>query len=157
MKSKLNAYTLMEVTLAMLLSAICITVCYTAYGLIGNYYKTFGRKNESTDIVLSLRHVLDRDFLNGKYIVRGAEGIEIISDSTKISYKFSGGYITREINTPHIDTFKVTPSHFVSFFEGREAMPADTLDEIRFTVRLDSAVTVPLGFHKKYSAHDLFR
>lgn len=147
----------MEVTLAMLLSAICITVCYTAYGLIGNYYKAFGRRNESADVVLSLRHVLEKDFLNGKYILGGEDGIEILSDSSKIVYKFRGGWITREINMLHVDTFRVTPSHFVSFFEGREALPLDTLDELRFVVQLDSTVNVPLGFHKKYSAHDLFR
>ncbi len=154
---KVYAYTLMEVTLAMLLSAIAITVCYTAYGLIGNYYKTFGRQNESADVVLSLRHVLEKDFLNGKYILYGEEGIEIVSDSSKVDYKFRGGCITREINRLHVDTFKVAPSHFVSFFEGREAVQSDTLDEIRFVIQLDSMVSVPLGFHKKYSAHDLFR
>jgi hypothetical protein len=154
---KVNAYTLMEVTLAMLLSAISITICYTAYGLIGNYYKTFGRRNESADVVLSLRHVLEKDFLNGKYVLHGEEGIEIVSDSSKIDYKFRDGCITREINMLHVDTFEVAPSHFVSFFEGREAVQADTLDEIRFVIQLDSTVSVPLGFHKKYSAHDLFR
>ncbi|MDQ0966826.1 Tfp pilus assembly protein PilE [Flavobacterium sp. W4I14] len=154
---RINAYTLMEVTLAMLLSAISITVCYTAYGLVANYYKTFARRNESADVVLSLRHVLEKDFLNGKYVLHGEEGIEIVSDSSKIGYKFRGGCITREINLLHVDTFKVAPSHFVSFFEGREAVKADTLDEIRFVIQLDSTVSVPLGFHKKYSAHDLFR
>ena len=43
---KINAYTLMEVTVAMLLSAICIGIAYSAYDIIGNYYRSFQQKND---------------------------------------------------------------------------------------------------------------
>ncbi|PWS28866.1 hypothetical protein DHW03_03260 [Pedobacter yonginense] len=154
---KINAFTLLEVTFAMLLSAICVGICYTAYGLIGDYYQHFREKNEQTDEVLALRQVLEKDFLGSRAIVRSEKGINLLSDSSAVQYGFEAGFVTRAIGQLHTDTFKLRTEALNAFFEGRETQQTDTLDQIRFTIRLKNSLTVPIDINKTYSATDLYR
>lgn len=154
---KINAFTLFEVTFAMLLSALCIAVCYTAYGLIGDYYLHFREKNEQTDGVLALRHVLERDFLKSNAIVRSDKGFDVFLDSTTFKYSFNEGFVTRSIEALHTDTFKLKTESLIGYFEGNEIKQADTLDQIRFTIRFKSSLAIPIEINKMYSATDLYR
>lgn len=153
---KVDAYTLMEVTIAMLLSAICITICYSAYGIVNNYYSTFQKKNELADRVLSLRHALETDFLKGNYILKNEEGFEVALDSATINYCFYPNAILRKVNELHTDTFKVDPKELTGYFEGNLALNTDTIDQIGFKIKLSKGVTVPIQLNKLYSAQNLF-
>jgi Tfp pilus assembly protein PilE len=155
MKQKIKAYTLMEITIAMLLSAVCISMCYSAYGIITGYYKEFGRKNEASAALSSLKQVLARDFLNSKHALREENKIILLSDSITIAYGFESEWITRDLNQQHIDTFKVKSSTLTAYFEHLEVLSADTIDQVSFNVIL-SHKTVPIQVRKVYSAENLF-
>jgi hypothetical protein len=147
----------MEVTIAMLLSAICISICYTAYGIIGNYYAKFQQKNQTANTVLALRQVLARDFLKSKLIIHHEDGLELQQDGLSIYYNFSPETIQRRLNEEHTDTFSLKYHDLRYTFEGREIMVADTIDQLNFKIILDSLTTVPVQFNKKYSAENLFK
>lgn len=154
---KLSAYTLMEITVAMLLSAIVISVCYTAYGLIDNYYQTFRLKNESHDQVLALRHVLIKDFASHSIIIAGDNGIELIGDSIRVGYVFEEGQVIKEIKNVHTDTFRLSPSSLILKFDGKEIKAGDTINELDFFVQIDKGVEIPMNFRRVYSAVQLFK
>lgn len=147
----------MEVTVAMLLSAICIGICYSAYGIIGNYYSEFRKKNETTDVLLSLRQVLAKDFLKAKLIVKSEDGILLQQDSVSVHYVFGTGQILRKFEGLRADTFKIDWEEKYTSFEGAEILENSNIDLLKFNVNFDHQAKVPLVFSKHYSAHDLFR
>lgn len=153
---KIKAYTLLEVTIAMLLSAICIAICYSAYDIVGKYYASFQQKNQNADVVLSLRHVLQRDFLKSNAVLKSEEGVELQLDSSKIYYIFNPDAVLRKMDELHTDTFKLKSNEVNFFFEGHEVLAPDTIDELRFKMVLDQKTTVPIQLNKAYSAVNLF-
>lgn len=156
-KGKIEAYTLMETAVAMLLAGLCISICYTAYGLIGNYFNTFEKKNNSAQLVLGLQRALDRDIDKGRVLLRTADGVEIHRDSSLVRYRFAGGTISREVEGLRTDSFVLAPTEIGFRFEGREAVEGDTVDRVGFVLILEKEVKVPMVFKKFYSAQDLFR
>jgi Tfp pilus assembly protein PilE len=156
MKQQIKAYTLMEVTVAMLLSAICITLCYSAYGIITGYYHEFGKKNETIAAVLSLKQVLERDFLKSKYVLRNENEIILINDSTNIKYLFDSNFVARNFNELHTDTFKLTTTGFAASFEKIEIVNTDTIDHLSFDAILPKHKIVPIQINKIYSSENLF-
>ena len=155
--NRIRAYTLMEVTIAMLLSAICITICYTAYSVVENYYREFQRKNELTDNILSLKHVIEKDFLISKYVMKTDSGMLIGKDSALIEYSFNKNYILRSFSNHHTDTFKLTALDPLFLFERKSVEQRDTIDQLELGIELTEDAAVKLRFDKRYSAQDLFR
>lgn len=153
---KINAYTLMEVTIAMLLSAICISICYSAYGIIGAYYRTFQAKNETADAAMSLRHVLEKDFLKSKLVLSTDSGLMMQQDSSTVLYTFREKAILRELPELHTDTFKVSYSGLQFFFEGEILEQKDTVDRMDMKIHLDKGAGAKIRVDKKYSAENLF-
>jgi len=155
--TKIKAYTLMEVTVAMLLSAICIGIAYSAYDIIGNYYRTFQQKNEKADALLSIREVLSKDFQKSKLVRSMPDGILLEQDSVNINYVFEADHILRQIPSLRTDTFKVVWKDRYVGFEGNEVLEPDTIDLLKLKVTLDQHSLVPLTFYKHYSAQNLFQ
>ena len=156
-KGKIEAYTLMEIAVAMLLAGLCISICYTAYGLIGNYFSAFEKKNNSAQLVLGLQRAMGRDIDQGRVLLRTGDGLEIHRDSSLIRYHFAGGIISREVEGLRTDSFVLAPTEVGFRFEGREAIEGDTVDRVGFVLALEKGGKVPMVFKKFYSAQDLFR
>jgi len=156
-KGKIEAYTLMEIAVAMLLAALCISICYTAYGLIGNYFNAFEKKNNSAQLVLGLQRAMDRDIDRARFLLRTGDGLEVHQDSLLVRYHFDGELISREVEGLRTDSFTLVPTEIAFHFEGREAVEGDTIDRVGFMLALEKGGKVPIVFKKAYSAQDLFR
>lgn len=153
---KIEAYTMMEVAIAMLLAAVCISICYTAYGMIGDYFQTFQKKNAATEEVLTMRRTMEKDISKGQYLIRTADGISILGDSLNITYKFADTAILRKVEDLRTDSFHVSPVETSFLFEGRESLEMDTVDHISFKLKTEKQQMIPITLEKFYSAHDLF-
>ncbi len=136
---KIKAYTLMEVTVAMLLSAITITICYTAYGIMTNYFKTFHDNVQKSN-----------------YLLKTTKGFELLQDSTHINYLVNDDYVLRQLNELRTDTFKLKVAELKSFFEYKEIMEPDTIDQINFKLFIQKDVPITIQINKYYSAAALF-
>lgn len=146
----------MEVTIAMLLSAIAISICYTAYGIISNYYTAFHQKNQTANDIIDLKHVMEIDFMKSKGLLKNDSGIEIISDSSSIYYIFSEQDVLRKLNTQHTDTFRIATNGLTTYFEAQEILTTDTIDQINFNVVIPKKAAIPIQVNKFYSAKELF-
>lgn len=156
-KKRINAYTLMEVTVAMLLAAVCISICYTAYGLIGNYFREFQSRNAVTQDILLLNRALDHDFANARYLVRTDDGIRVESSAQQISYVFSTDAVLRKVVYLRTDSFKFRAVDVSFVFMNREANVMDTVDQVSFSLDLQGSGKIPVTKWKRYSAQDLLR
>lgn len=157
MKNKLAAFTLMEVTVAMLISGLVITICYTAYGLIQGYYMRFGEKNKASSLVLDLKHVLERDFIKAVHIIRTEDGFVVRQDSLVVNYIFNDKQVLREVKDLHTDTFAMPVQKMDFYFEGHEVHTADTVDQVNLELQMNKDTKVPVQLNKYYSSADLFK
>lgn len=153
---KVNAFTLMEVTVAMLVSAICITICYTAYGIVTNYYAVFQEKNEKAAMTTGLKQVLEKDFLRADLVVSTDSGLKVSQDSVAIIYTFDQEKVVRELQGLHTDTFKIATSRPEFKFENQTIVESDTIDELSFKVPLGKGLNAPISIRKIYSSTNLF-
>ncbi|MFD2581602.1 type II secretion system protein J [Pedobacter vanadiisoli] len=154
---KIEAYTLMEIAIAMLLAAICMSICYTAYSMIGDYFRAFQKRNAAAEEVLTLRRTMERDIAKGRYLVRTAEGVQILADSLNITYQFADTAILRKVENLHTDSFHVRPVETSFLFEKKEALETDTVDRISFMLKMEKQQMIPITLGKFYSAHDLLK
>jgi len=154
---KIEAYTLMEIAIAMLLAAICMSICYTAYQMIGDYFHAFQKKNATAEEVLTLRRTMEKDVAKGRYLIRTVDGIHITGDSLSITYQFADTAILRKVENLRTDSFHVRPVDTRFHFEEREAQEMDTVDHISFMLKMEKQQTIPITIRKVYSAHDLLK
>ena len=153
---KIKAYTLMEVTVAMLLSAITIAICYTAYTTIKGYFFSFKQRTNEAEELLYFKHVMERDLQKSNYVFYIKDGIELLVDSSSVKYIFNDSSTLRSLSTGQTTTLKVAAKDLKFFFEQKEIVGPDTIDQLNLNLKLGKT-NMPLQFHKFYSASNLFK
>lgn len=152
----IKAYTLMEMTVAMLLAAISITICYSAYGIVSGYFISFQQKNKQAQDVLMFTHAMERDLQRCTLVLRLEDGVELQCDSVSVNYLFEGKYILRVFGELKTDTIRLEHKPMLTFFEGSEVNDSDTIDRIDLSLVL-AQKAIPLQFRKSYSSVNLFQ
>lgn len=156
--NKVRAFTIMEVTITMLISAVLIGIAYTSYSIIIKSYQSFNDKNNKLAILYDLDHLLRRDFDQATVISKEESGIDIKKDSILISYQFYPGFVTRK--STRIDTFKVETDGLIANFENAPVNglagsgELNRVDELLFNVQLEKE-KIPYHYSKIYSSENL--
>lgn len=95
-KMKIRAFTIMEITIALLLSTILIMMCYEFFSII-NREITIQKKNSDNRIQeLMFRKYIETDFFNAQGIYLADSGIVCKNDSIEIKYEFQDSLILRK-------------------------------------------------------------
>lgn len=160
MKTTVRAFTILEVTITMVIAGLLIGLTYTSYTIIAKFYHAFKDKNDRMAVLVSLDHVLARDFDRAEIILRKTDGITIKNSSRTIKYTFNLNFITR--NDFKTDTFMVQPVEIKYFFqqapvsEVNEREEQNRLDEVSFTVVFTDQ-KIPYHYYKQYSSDNLIK
>lgn len=152
---KIPAFTLMEVTIAMLIAAIAIGVTFTAYRIVSGVYLDFTRKQNKVATFTTADQLLKQDFFKAKRIIKFNDGLTFEMKTGLINYSFKDDYILRDQFSLGIDTFKLKTSRLIFLFENEEAMNGHLVDQCSFETEV-SAEPALLYYRKVYSAEDLF-
>ena len=156
-KQRLKAFTILEITITMMVSAILIALTFTIYTIVSRSYRAFSDRNNDVLTMLTLDKLLKRDFLKAETIRRKGSEILIISREDTALYDFKEGYLIRTRGIT--DTFRVNYRQLDSRFEGISASPpADSTilqDELSFSVDYKGQA-VPYHYFKHYSSETLF-
>jgi len=155
-KKKVPAFTLMEVTIAMLIAAIAIAITYTAYRIISGTYLNYAKKQDRIAAFAVADQLLKEDFLASDHILRTADGLDFQSESGMIRYQFTGSYVLREQYALQTDTFKLEVQHISFTFENEAVAEGTEVDRLDYTSRLEDQ-DIPLTYQKTYSAQSLFK
>jgi prepilin-type N-terminal cleavage/methylation domain-containing protein len=157
-KQRVRAFTIMEVTITMLIAGILIAITYTSYSIIIKSYRSFTAKNEDIVVLVSLDHVLQRDFDRADIILKQTDGITLKNSNQMIKYTFSPDFITRIASK--MDTFKVQTQEVNTSFDNipmGEVQADDEqnrLDDLAFTLVFQNE-KIPYHYHKLYSSDNL--
>src|ERR1700709_1903430 len=105
MNKRIKAFTILEVTITMLVAALVMGITYSAYAIIIKSYGAFNKKNQDMAVVVRLDEWLKKDFSRAEIILKDTAGIALNSPDRHIKYRFDPDVIIRtEIRS---DTFKV--------------------------------------------------
>jgi type II secretory pathway component PulJ len=157
-KRKIQAFTIMEVTITMLISALVIGITYTAFSIITRSYHSFDSKHQDMAVVLRLDELLQKDFNHAEIVLKDTDGIALRDSSRTIKYRFNQDYILRVGIT--VDTFKVKSDSVSTIFENNTvnetgpSQEANRLDELGLNIILQNE-KIPYHYHKIYSSANL--
>jgi hypothetical protein len=155
---RIPAFTMMEVTIAMLLSTIVIGITYTVFSIITRSYHSYNLKHEEMATVLRLDELLQKDFDRAEIVLKDTDGIAMQNKDGLTRYRFYGDYILRVgLST---DTFKVKNDSVITSFESQvissveRSAEQNRLDEldIQFTLQKEK---IPYYYRKIYSSENL--
>jgi prepilin-type N-terminal cleavage/methylation domain-containing protein len=149
MRTKFKAFTLVELLVGMIISALVISFCYSAYTII---YKQFlNYKNIKTQLVnaMQLNTILTTDFITSESVFYNEDKLVLNSlDKSFLIYSFNDGYILRTQNET-TDTFKLVADEFkISYLS---EISSFLVNEISFDATVLNEKE-HFNFYKNYSA-----
>lgn len=163
-KHRLPAFTLMELTVSMLISAMVIGITYTAYQIVNRSYTTYISRRQEMAMLLRLDELLQKDFNRATGIYRHADEVLFVNDDRpKITYRFTPDYILR--TAVGLDTFTVKAENLKTYFQQQSGTDSDSQTTTKSSILLDDlSVTVtsnnisyPYRYHKLYSSENLMK
>ncbi|PRY48077.1 hypothetical protein B0I27_11611 [Arcticibacter pallidicorallinus] len=154
---RVAAYTILEMTIAMLLAAITIGITYTAFSMIVQSYRRFDKDNEEHASFVLVDKLLQKDIQAAVLVSSTFEGIDIKDSEGSIRYIFTADYILRDQYEVSQDTFYIPNRDLRALFENEEATTEGRpVDHIAFFATLKSQ-EFPLVYSKHYSSSELIQ
>jgi hypothetical protein len=159
-KNRIAAFTIMELTVAMLISAIAIGLMYSAYAIISKSYLSFVDRNSNTSTLALLDRRLNRDIDKAEIIYRDSNMVTMRSNKDTVIYRFQADRVIRQKLLA--DTFKVSTESFITSFE---SIPVEgnqfngeekKIDDLQIVLLADGQ-KIPYHYHKSYSSVNLFQ
>lgn len=159
-KHKVNAFTILEMTVAMLISAIVIGITYATFTIVYKSYNLYHNKHEEMAVALRLNELLIKDFKKADVILKDTNGLVFKDTNSLVTYRFNDSAIIRTAGI--IDTFKIKTGALSTSYEGAAieevtAIPErNRVDEINFnTIIRDEKI--PYHYYKQYSSANLIQ
>jgi len=154
-KGKVPAFTLMEVTISMLIAAIAIGVTYTAYHIVSVTYQNYIKKQDQVAVYILADHLLKQDFGQARQITRTADGLILGLAGGQVRYEFNADYILRDQFSLRTDTFKLPAKQILISFEGQQSGAGAQVDRLELQTAVQGE-DLALVYQKIYSSQDLF-
>jgi len=154
MEKKIDAFTILEVTLVMLLAGICISIAFTAMGMVRQSYHRYDEKNKKIAACMLLQKLLQQDFLKSTEILNSEEGIIAKSDSGVITYHFAPEFILRKQYGLANDTLFITSQDLQKVYNGTEVSVDNRINRLSFRLLLHGNF-ISYDFEKQYSAEEV--
>jgi hypothetical protein len=160
MNKRVKAFTIMEVTVAMLLAAIVIAITYTVYTIIIRSYSSYNAKNSNMAVLIRLDELLRKDFEKAEIIYKTESGLSCTNGNKVAIYEFKPDAVIRTSGIT--DTFKVEVQAVSILFEHAPVSESATsdeetrVDEMQADLFLDGR-KITNGYYKHYSSQNLIQ
>jgi hypothetical protein len=154
---RLDAFTIIELCMVMLLSAIVIGIAFFTLNIFQGSVRSFKTDAGAIADISTLHRLLAKDIWRSDEVVYTEEGFLI--QSTKrgmVSYHFLPECIVR-LQASRIDTFPFIIEELHGYFLKEEVqVPSQLVDEISFTL-FHKEEAHPFYFYKTYAADALIK
>lgn len=152
-KNKINAFTLMEVTIAMVLAAISIAISFTVYQLLNKAYQQFDTKNKVAAEFMMLDQLLKKDISAADQVIHDEGHLVCRKAEQQIIYSFEEEFMTRNHDNIRVDSFFIANRSVQFYFEN---LPTEDskVDCLEFEAEFNGKY-MPVKYQKDYSAQAL--
>ena len=149
---KISAFTIMEVIVVMILSAVVISLGYSVLRLIQDEFIMFHDRDNSLTNADQLDLTLSRDFERANQILFNKNSAELtfVDESRSvITYRLVDSLILR--SSTKIDTFNTSAfSLKINNLDSLNFLPQILIDRLSFFIKISDKRLIRLGFHKQY-------
>ncbi len=150
---RIKAFSLLEMTLALLLSSIVVAMAVSAYLIVSKKIDLYKHHLSSVEQLSTLQTVMLIDFENAKTILNKNEYLSFLSkDSNEVIYKFDNTVIIRK-QAARIDSFFVNYQELLVSEEPALSKNNQVINKVSFTTNIIEPIE--MKFFKKYSAADI--
>ena len=160
---EVQAFTIMEVTISMIVASVVIMISYSIYNIISKSYIDFSTKNEKMAVIMQLDQLLKRDFSQAQLLTAIPGGLQIKKDNKEVLYLFDREGIIRKAGI--VDTFKVDlaernfafegiPVHISANYSDEVPRQNQIIDELNLVLNYQQE-TVSYSYLKLYSSSNL--
>lgn len=153
-KNRIRAFTVIEVMIVTLISAIVITIAYKGNEIFQYMYQSFRTKEGQISNLVFLNRILQTDINAADAIYTSEDGFNCLQKKEEIHYTFTNDYILRDYLVQ--DTFYITNYAVRYTFEGKEALEDDLIDHISFIGSLNGD-SLYFDYRKQYAADVLMQ
>jgi Tfp pilus assembly protein PilE len=160
-RHRVSAFTILELTIVMLLSAIVIGITYTAYSIMSNAYLDFTRKNEAMGELIRVDELLKKDFEKSGGITINGRTLIFENNANITKYQLEPDFIVR--SSLITDTFKIKTTNLIASFENQvieddqsDQVAVHPIDGLSLGL-LFKTDTIVYNYHKIYSSQNLFK
>lgn len=152
MIKKVKAFTIIELVVVMILTAIIVGIVYSAYSIVGNQYYVYKKTGTQNSQVALLSMLLNKDFTSSHFIKYGNDELFFYSkEDNFIHYVFEENYITRNSNSV-TDTFPINPLNIqMKFLQELQLVHNSLVDELYFEAVIFNQQQL-FHFKKQYAA-----
>jgi Tfp pilus assembly protein PilE len=154
---RFKAFTILELTVVMLLTTIVAGISYGAYHIVTHQFQQYKTTNETLTDTALLDALLKRDFAQAEQIVRSENGIVAVYKNQHTTYNFGNEYIIRSF-AERVDTFNISvaTTPVTNWQKKAQHLPGNLIDELSFsgnTLKLE----LPFHYLKKYGTNVLMK
>jgi hypothetical protein len=128
--ARIKSYTVIEMLVVMLISALSIGITYTCYMIFSNHYTQYKKNSDELAEYILADRLLTKDIASSRYVRKTIDGIVCEYKKEKIYYDFSENAVVRKSTI--IDTFHIAMTGIpVCKYAGQEEhLPNALLEEV---------------------------
>jgi prepilin-type N-terminal cleavage/methylation domain-containing protein len=150
---RINAFTLIELVVVMLISAIVFAMVFYAYSTVVRFQISQGKNNSTNQEYRTLNMLLENDFLSSDELIQknDYELLCVFKRDREVTYRFSDNFITRSFygDVNLTDTFFVKSDQpYITMKYLREQQ--DLVNELTINIIADGNGLL-LHYKKEYS------
>lgn len=146
---KIKAFTIIELTVVMLLSSIVISMAYFAFDILTKRYLHYKKESEIRYEMTNIQSLLSHAFFVSDSVKVSTNTLHVYTRFANIDYELLPDYIIkRDRNT--IDTFHFPVVKAAYLFDNKQ-VDEGIIDQLHIEMEFNGK-NIPAIFSKKYSA-----
>ncbi len=155
MIKKMQAFTLLELLIGMIISSIVIGFCYTGYSIIYRQYINYSKIKREIVSAMQLNTVLNTDFINAASVTFDTDKLMLnYENKLPLQYDFKENFILRK-DREITDTFMFAPKNVIPIYLTESIESSDAqVNNFSFDVMLFGE-SEHFHFTKNYSAETM--
>lgn len=153
---KLKAFTLMEMTIAMLISAISIGMAFYMFQYFQQLFLQQQKQRQERFSYSLFKHLMQQDIDRAVWLRMTTNGLVCIGERGDISYQFDPAYIIRNQNDDHRDTFLIRTVTYDTAPLLSNLPSPELTDHLSLRVRFENKEH-QFDYHKTYAAQQLMQ
>ena len=156
-KTKVAAFTIVELIVTMLIGAIVISAGYTLLSMINNGYSSFYKNQKKISDFILLNSLVETDFDKADLIYQNTNNLRFVRDRRSVEYTFNKSEVIRK-DSILTDTFHFGASKINAAFRGQEVSGAKIklIDQFSVDIGVNGRL-IPCQYKKIYSSETLFK
>lgn len=153
---KLKAFTLMELSIAMLIAAICIGMAFYMFQFFQRLYLSQQREKQEQFSFSLFQHLLKKDMDQAQAVFYAENELQLLDSAGTIRYIFTENHIARDHYQQQTDTFNFKISAIDGLYRNASRPSPTCIDEFQVTVTYGKEEHTFI-LDKKYAAQQLMQ